>query len=1097
MKTLYMKTITIAVLLTLPTLSQAIVVKDDFTVGAAQNKWTASGSACLTAGNGSSGNGVIPTCDAAEANRANQTVGQAAGGSRGTLPDDIGHGALRLTSNANSQRGSIVYNSTFPTDQGIQVTFTAYIYNGNEGGTARLGADGIGFFLLDGTNSSPGSVGSLGGSLGYSCSNVNEPSDGITGGYIGLGLDEFGNFSTGDGDSTATGPGYKPNSIVLRGGGTITSASLAARGVPSTQRDVRAACRSGTITQSGQPVPILDYPYIMGVTLPTDTTPMAQSNTKLRTNAIPITYRLKITPAGDLSLWYSYNGGTYTPVITNKNILNDRVSGPLPASFRFGFSGGTGGSTNIHEITCFTAAPSSLASNSAGMNNVKGAQVQVGTQIYLAAYHPDNWWGQITASPVVVDTNGIPSISSVANWDGNCNLTGGPCSSLGTDVNGNPTKSITQQAARTILTWSSTGSTGIPFTWNGITDEQKRLLNTGPNSVGDTNGQIRLNYLRGDRTQEQTQGPLRERTGVLGDIIDSSPVWVGPPNKSFPTIWQDNLYPTMTKPETSYSDFVSTSKTRTNMVYIGSNDGMLHGFRAGSYKADGSYDDSSNDGKDLLDYLPASVMANMTTLTDPLYSHAYFTNATPGSGDLFYNNAWHSWVVGGLGAGGKAIYALDVTDPEQFKESKAADLVVGEWDTSTLSELGNTYGTPLIRRLHNGQWAVIFGNGFNSAHGKAGIYIMLVDPTTGARTFQWLDTGSGSSTTPNGIAYVTSGDLDNDHVTDYLYAGDLLGNVWRFDVTSSNPEDWGVSKYGATGATPLFVAKNSNGSNQPITTKLQIASVKIGATNRVMLMFGTGRKIPFTTAAADIYATGTQTIYGIWDWDMSAWNSGTTTTKGVAIPAALVKYDALTTPPHSTSPHSITRSHLQHQTVTSVAATGTAILGYRSLSNNTVCWQGTLSCPVDTTKPNPNTQFGWQVDLPLTSEQLLYNPVVNDGALELNTIAPSSNVASCSMVGPTGWTMAFNPATGGAFSKSYFTNDVNTFDNMTTLQQSGQATGAVMGYQGNGTGTPLTISVGKKKYIVQPNSGGLAAPPVQKNPQNNVFGKRITWEQTK
>ncbi|MFC5473523.1 pilus assembly protein [Paraherbaspirillum soli] len=1075
MKKISIKNMNLAALLMLPCIADAIVVSDNFTVGAAQNSWTASGGACLTAGSGNpyaSGVSVIPACAAG-----------GVGGTTGTLPDASGSGALRLTNNQGSQHGSVVYNATFPTDQGIQTTFTTYVYNGSKDGPVHLGADGIGFFLLDGSLATPGNVGAAGGSLGYSCSNRNSPYDGVAGGYIGLGLDEWGNFSTGSGDSTATsGPkGYAPNSIVLRGGGSVNAANFKALGYKYGASDIASACQTGkaTIASSGSTTAILDYPYITGVTLPvhyplqSGDIPMAQSYTTTRPNAVPITYKLKITPGGLLSLWYSYNGGAYTTVITNKNILDSKVSGPLPSSFRFGFSGGTGGSTNVHEITCFIASPANESSSSGGINTVKGAQVQAGTQVYFAIYHPDNWWGQMTANSVVT-TAGVPSISNTANWDGSCNLTGGGCAALGTDAKGIPLKSVTAQTTRTVLTSDGSGG-GIPFTWtSGITTSQQAALNVGPGNVVDTNGQIRLNFLRGDRTQEQPTKSLRQRTGVLGDIIDSSPTWVGPPSKPYQATWVDRLYLAAKNPETSYAAFVASSAaTRTNVVYVGSNDGMVHGFQAGSYNTDGTYNSTNNDGKDVLDYLPASVIANLPTFTDPLYSHAYYANATPASGDLFYGSAWHTWLVGGLGAGGSGIYALDITDPTQFKESNAATLVKGEWTNSTLTELGNTYGTPLIRRMHNGQWAVIFGNGYNSANGKAGIYIMTIDPATGAKTFNWLPTGTGTSSNPDGIAYVASADLDSDHVVDYLYAGDLLGNVWRFDVTSSNTADWGVSKYGNKTATPLFTAKNSGGTAQPITTQIQVSSIPVGTTNRVLLMFATGQKTPFTSAAADTYASGTQTVYGVWDWDMSNWNSGTTTANKVVIPASGVQYGSLT------GPQSIARSNLTAQTTTAVADTsGGQVLGYRTLSNKTVCWQGSLSCAA----PTKNDQFGWLLDLPLSGEQVVYNPVISDGALELNTtIPPSSGASSCSISVPTGWTMAFNPLTGGTFAQSYFPNNVNKL--------------VVMGNQLNAAGSPGTTSVGSGKYIFEPNTSGVPLM-VKKNPPNNMLGKRITWKQT-
>ncbi len=222
------------------------------------------------------------------------------------------------------------------------------------------------------------------------------------------------------------------------------------------------------------------------------------------------------------------------------------------------------------------------------------------------------------------------------------------------------------------------------------------------------------------------------------------------------------------------------------------------------------------------------------------YGHNFFVDATPGSGDLYYGNQWHTWLVGGLGAGGSAIYALDVTDPgSNFSEGNAANVVIGEWNAGSIScanvsncgnNLGNTFGTPQIRRLHNGNWAVIFGNGFGSVTGDAGIYVMSIDNSSGAKTFYYLSTNSAGG---NGIAYTTPADLDGDHITDYVYAGDLNGHVWRFDLTSSDPANW------ASATTPLFTTQ----SGQPITSQLLVISINtVGSPPRLLIEFGTGER---------------------------------------------------------------------------------------------------------------------------------------------------------------------------------------------------------------------------------------------------------------
>ena len=186
------------------------------------------------------------------------------------------------------------------------------------------------------------------------------------------------------------------------------------------------------------------------------------ANTKVastRANAWPITYKLVITPAGYLSFSYSYNNGVFQPVLANQLITNS--NGPLPSTFAFGFSGSTGGSTNVHEITCFTAQPIQ-SSSSAAANTIQSGQVQTGTQIYLAYYNSNNWWGGLTANNLVTNSSGTVSASSVANWDASCTLTGGACSSTGAS-----STTLLTPSNRKLLTWS--GAAGTAFEASSLT----------------------------------------------------------------------------------------------------------------------------------------------------------------------------------------------------------------------------------------------------------------------------------------------------------------------------------------------------------------------------------------------------------------------------------------------------------------------------------------------------------------------------------------------------------------------------------------------------------------------------------------------------
>jgi type IV pilus assembly protein PilY1 len=1102
---------------------------DDFTQPADTNNWKTFDGACLTAGNGTASS--IPACvglpyygTQVQIGGHNGFLGTATAPSSAAAqtPDQPGHGALRFT-NWYQQAGSIISSGTpFPTGTGLQVVFKTVTYDGDRGGAGGDGADGMGFFLMDGSLP-PYDTGAFGGSLGYTCTNEfgnNDGTvradgtvrgfDGLVGGYIGLGIDEYGNFLN-PGDNTATGPGYLPGRIGLRGKGSISFGWLNANyplqypatllttfdagTVTAARRAVHNTCSTGHIWDFSNPsapvdtgTQVADYapvgsPVILSSILPG--TNIANEGVSTRDAAQPITYALKITQNGILSLNISYNGGNYQPVITKQDIT--AANGALPASFRFGFTGSTGGSRNVHEILCFQAAPSDVAGTSVGVNEQEATKIASGTQAYLAFYFPGDNTGRLTANNLLFDGTNI-TIASTANWDASCNLTGVAAGQTCASTGGGAA-AAQGPGNRTMLSWD--GGKGVAFQWNSspggnISSLQQSTLDAGDPSPFNAN---RLLYLRGDRSNEINTlgaGLFRARDGVLGDIVDSSPTWVGPPTTHYSALWKDQLIPADPTPENtgsqSFLQYINATQTRLNVVYTGADDGFLHGFESGSFDVNGVYVNNAttpNDGKEVLAYMPAAVVNTIHNAVDgtqdfsgPQYSHNFYVDATPDVDDVFYKGGWHTWLVGGLGAGGAAVYALDVTDPTTFSESNAKNLVMGEWSSTTIgctnvsncgANLGNTYGTPMVRRLHDGNWAVILGNGFGSSTGDAGIFILLLDANgvTQPSTTYYLSTGQAG--TGDGIAYVSSADLDGDHITDYVYAGDLRGNVWRFDLTSAVESNW------AAASTPLF----STPGGQPITTKVQVISVPQGSgPPRIMIDFGTGQQFPPTNLTPTTYQGGVQSLYGVWDWNLGNWN-GMSATKYLSLPSG--------TPAAPSVP--LNSSNLQAQTLTPIVESdGTNGL---DVTSNVVCWAGSGTCG------SGNNQFGFATSLPGVQEQIVFNPLVFQNALVVNTTIPAVNSpSSCTVQHNTGNTIAISLVTGGSLGNnvtgSYFvtSSDPN-----------------LAGVQTNGTGTPFPVLAGGKTFLMTQSlgdaggggfvcSGGGCTTPVRAATQTS---KRLTW----
>jgi type IV pilus assembly protein PilY1 len=1241
-------------------------VTENFTGASTNCTWNYYGGACLTAGStaysATSSPGNLPMCK----NLPYYGTQTQLGGNTGNANQDTPAtgGALRLTNSANNQSGAIVSNVPFSlSSAGLQVTFTTETYIGDSGsnspGGDSDGADGISFFLQDATQ--PVTLGDYGGSLGYTCSNQNESSgqgyDGMVGAYIGLGIDEYGNFLDGttitnsDGttsfssgqDNTSTGYGKLANRVGLRGAGstawsylstnktpTATLPNGPAQYYPSTltggaggqqHAAVRQACMTGYVwdytnantTGGGGSTNGVPNPY-GAVPMPALTIPnyraipnaytilskkiaiegatergYATSTTSGSAFGIPITYNLTITTAGLLSLSYSYNGGNYQPVISGQDIT--LANGSLPNQVRFGFAGSTGGSRNVHEIMCFQAQPQNSASSSAGLNQKQTAKVQTGTQVYFAFYNSNNWTGSLT-SQNLDSPDGNPNdlqIDPVVNWDASCVLTGtaggATCAKTGA-----PNKAAPDPDLGRVLLSATDGKNevGIPLTWTNagvtaLTTSEQSSLNaydpTPSTSTFPSAANLRLEYLRGDRSHEQSvkgvdptmssppnPSGFRARTSVLGDIVDSSPTWVGPPSAPYPAVWSDSLYPAQTMTENAgqtYSAFVSATQNRINVVYAGANDGFMHAFRTGAF-TNGVYDGTNNDGHELMAYMPAYVVntINSSTVagsspaapntandyTNPLYAHRFNVDGTPGTGELFYNGSWHTWLISGMGAGGSSIFALDITDPNTFTEGNAGTVVIGEWSsaiqstsvanpttgvvTTTITggtanfgcvssttqfsgsgcgnSLGKTYGTPQIRKFHNvtgggnpdTSWGAVFGNGGGSYNGDAGIFVMIAN-NSGQPTFYYLSTGVGSRSggTPNGIYYVTPADFDGDHITDYVYAGDLRGNVWRFDLTSNDPTKWAVTS--ATGqavttsgaGTPIF---STGTTSEPIATKVIVASIaSVGTNPRVLVEFGTGQQVQFTNNNPATYATTQQYLMGVWDWNLSNWNSKSN-----------VQYDSLSSTAAPSSPLSGTTNLLgqsvqaQYDTNAVLSSTSTQIgtqYYYETISNNTIAWADTSTTstkqygwylPLSSGYGNPTDPNGLQSSTTIPSaaklyEQVIFNPTLQDGAFIVNTtIPPTTSLATCSSTLAGGWTMAINPATGGAFTNSFFGNTNHQFLNIGSQSVSGIAL--------SGTGTPSVVIAGTNTYVVTQTTSGTGAI-TQINPPAGSKGSRVTW----
>lgn len=580
-------------------------------------------------------------------------------------------------------------------------------------------------------------------------------------------------------------------------------------------------------------------------------------------------------------------------------------------------------------------------------------------------------------------------------------------------------------------TTKTTGGTTTVTLPNISTAEQNGLVyNDGSVSVSKT---TMLDYLRGDTTYEQgnTGGVLRARKGKLGDIVSSTPVYVGDPNADLydGTIFADA--------PSAYTDFAASEKGRTPLVYVAGNDGMLHAFRVEQgLLSNGNPDPSEPAGQEVYAYLPGAVLrqtgdARLSNLANPDYGvidgvsgvqkvpHQYYNDGRATVQNVFFGGKWHTVLVGTTGRGpAKAIYALDITDPSVLIDpSKAAGALLWERSAddgqSGSDYIGEMVGQPVIALVKQGtttSWAVFIGNGYNSQQDKAALLQFNIQ--TGALTVHTTD-----ATTSNGLAEpgleqpdVTTG------VSTAAYAGDLYGNVWKFDLSSNN-----------SAGTKIFTAKDAYGKPQPITSL--IALTYDTNTDSTWALFGTGKYL----ADSDLNDNSVQTWYGL-----RVATKNTTTDPSTGNPI----YPVVSS--------SSTRADLTQR---SIVAEGTANDG------------SVIRATSQQTAPNDmNGKVGWYMDLLPKSntpegERIINRTQFIQGMAVVTTLIPKVN-DPCNTF-PSGALMIVDPYTGANFSTV-----LGDFNGDGSISTSGDATtvgGKLVPYNGKvfdkGPAGPVTGTI--------------------------------------
>lgn len=591
---------------------------------------------------------------------------------------------------------------------------------------------------------------------------------------------------------------------------------------------------------------------------------------------------------------------------------------------------------NLEELTtALQGALSSIADKTSTAASLAASSTEAAgeTSVFQATFSSGNWSGELASYPY--ESVGV---DAAAHW--------------------RASERIPAHDTRNVLTYEH-GEGGIAFQWDELDASAQAAL--------DDDASI-LSYIRGFQGDEGTEdGAFRRRSdGVLGDIVHSTPAFVGDQSFGY------SLLPGAAG--SSYRSYALGKGDVTDIVLVGANDGMLHAFVA----------DGDQGGNELFAYVPRSLFPALPRLADQDYDHRYYVDGSPAVADVYLDDAWRTVAVTTLGAGGPGAFALDVSAPDSF----GTDDVLWEVDPDNLAmktgsgtpgdHMGTAMGTPAVVRTESGDWVAIFGNGYNSAAGTAAL--VVVELASG-KVLRVLDTGAGGD---NGLATPAAVDRDRNGSVDTVYAGDLQGNLWKFDLSHDRSRDWAIPYSDGNGdPLPLFTARDSGGSRQPITAR---PDAMVSPHGGLMVVFGTGKYL----GLGDPVSTATQSVYGIWDIE------GVTNDAGN--PVTDTRVSGL--------------DELQRQYVTRQTSVGDVAV--RVLSRESVDYEG------------EDAQRGWVFDLSYARERINRDATIFDGKAILVSTIP--NTDPCTFGGRSAL-IEINPLTGSQFDEPILDlNDDEEFD---------------------------------------------------------------------
>lgn len=693
------------------------------------------------------------------------------------------------------------------------------------------------------------------------------------------------------------------------------------------------------------------------------------------------------------------------------------------------------------------AAFSEIRNLTASSSAVAASSKQVASAlVYQANFSTEDWSGKVRAYNVNPST-GMPTSQA---WSTEATL------------------DSASERATNIFTWNDSAlpsAAAVSFSYANLSNNQRSIISnkatgtsypTGDSTVGGN----AVNWIKG---QDVTAGGFRSQagTGRIGDVINADPIFVGTGNYGYnklPASPAPTDSPSCTVSGTTstgsgctgaetYAAFVTGNAARTPMLYVGANDGVLHGL-------------NGNTGAEVLAYVPAGVYEQwndknnnnvkdagetenkLFNVTQNSYlgigKHRFLLDGSAVVGDAFIGNNWKTYLVSGLGAGGRSYFALDVTNPSAFTTSVAANTVV-KWEFMN-ENLGYSFGKPVIGRLGNNKWYAFFPNGTDSRYDKAGFFAVNLNDVT---DYKWIPVTDGASAlSPNGMMVIQAR-INSQRTVTALYGGDMKGNIWKVDLSGITS----ASSTFPTGVTsPLFTAGDgTTGTPQAITGGIRLGQYP--NSSNTLVYFGTGKYFEtddktFVSSGAKPSVPQVDSFYGVLD-------DGTT---------------------------GITRGNLTAQTFTVGATTGT-----RVASENNVTYSG--------------SNKGWYIDLIVGSakegERVITQPLLYGSRIIFVSMIPAAT-DPCTATG-TSWLNELDALTGKNLDEGVLDTNgdatIDTTDKVASLKIDGMASEP----------TIITTGTGKDFKVMGSTSQGAPIQAVaEKTPPGAGLpggAGRMSWMQ--